>query len=210
MSNETLSIVVSVFGDTAAWEPLARRAIASAERQSAPAEVIYSTGSTLQDARNSGAARAQGDWLVFLDADDTLDWLYVEKMLEGTGDVRQPATLGVHLDGREDPAPVMIPRRNHFSEGNWVVVGAGVRHDLFDEVGGFSYEDLYEDWSLWWRCWLAGGEIGTAPEAIYRVSVHAPGEGRNQPAPQQQQYWFKEISDRLRSQPRRQRAFQLR
>jgi glycosyltransferase involved in cell wall biosynthesis len=171
----TVSIIVSTFGDRSIWHPLACRAIGSAEKQTVKSQVIYVHGASLQDARNAGAARAEGDWLIFLDADDELDPGYVEAMEAGTGDLRQPATLGV-VDGREDPFPVVIPKKP-LLDGNYMVIGTMCRKDLFGQVGGFDDWPIYEDWDLWIRMWLLGAVPAPCPEAIYRV--HVQQEGRN-------------------------------
>lgn len=173
-----VSVIVSYFGDRTFWAPLAERALASAECQTArdQIQVIESYADELCRARNNGANRADGEWLIFLDADDELDPKYVEAMLAGDGDLRQPSTLGV-VDGKEDPAPYLIPAKP-LLDGNYIVIGAMVRHELFDAVGGFRDLPAYEDWDLWIRCWLNDAQITSCPEAVYRVHVR-PGS-RNQ------------------------------
>jgi hypothetical protein len=96
-------------------------------------------------------------------------------MLAGRGDVRQPATLGIHPGGWEEPTPVVIPAKP-LLEGNYIVIGAMHRLEQFHRVGGFYDWPAWEDWCLWIRCWLDGAEIVPVPEAIYRVHVC---EGRN-------------------------------
>lgn len=172
----TVSIVIPYFGDLDAWRPYLNRAIDSAVAQSVDCDIVVANGDTLHEARNEGAERAQGEWLVFLDADDELDAGYVAAMLAGGGDLRQPATLTI-ARGVEDPAPVLT-RRKPLLEGNTIVIGAMHRRDLFMEVGGFRDLPAYEDWDLWIRCWLAGAEITSCPDAVYRVHIR-PGS-RNQ------------------------------
>lgn len=173
---EDVTIIIPVYGDHDRWMPLARRAAGSAITQTVPpARVFISAGETLSAARNGAAEWARTEWLCFLDADDELDVRYVEAMLAAEGDVRQPATLGIDAQGQEDPLPVVIPAKP-FMYGNYIVIGAFVRTQLFFDVGGFRELPAYEDWDLWIRCWLAGAQIGVAPEAIYRV--HA-STGRN-------------------------------
>lgn len=169
-----VSIVIPTYGDPS-WRSIAMRAVMSAANQSYPAdrfEVVRSHEETLQNARNFGAERADGEWLIFLDADDELDPLYVEKMMQATGDIRRPATLGV-VDGVEDDEPVMIPRKDIYTT-NFVVIGAMCRREDFFNVGGFGDYEALEDWDLWLRMVEAGAEIVDVPEAIYRVHV-TPG-----------------------------------
>lgn len=174
---ERVGVVVATYGDRDEWWELAERAVASARSQSvAPAAVVWQHERTLSDARNLGAYRAGDvDWLVFLDADDTLDGGYIEAMLLGTGKVRQPSTLGVYDDGSTDSEAVLIPPKKNLLDGNHLVIGSMVSRDLFVSAGGFDELPILEDWDLWIRCWLLGAEIGTAPGAIYRVSVNRTG-----------------------------------
>lgn len=173
---EDVTIIIPTFGDHDRWLPLARRAAASAIAQTVPpARVIVSMTETLAMARNGPAEWARSEWLCFLDADDELDVRYVEAMLAGDGDVRQPATLGISAQGVQDAAPMVIPSKP-FMYGNYIVIGAFVRTELFFDVGGFRELPAYEDWDLWIRCWLAGAQFGVVPDAIYRV--HA-STGRN-------------------------------
>jgi len=55
--------------------------------------------------------------LIFCDADDELDYRYIEEMLKGRATSAQPSTLGVHADGHEDDYPVLIPRRGSYMVG---------------------------------------------------------------------------------------------
>ena len=187
----TVGVVVPTFGDDRWWRDKALVALESAARQTVPPSVvIQSHGETLQEARNGGALRCQTDWLIFLDADDTLDKNYISRMLEGTGNVRQPATIGVYEDGRRDAEAVVIPKKN-LLDGNYIIIGAMIDHELFNQVGGFGDEELYEDWSLYLRLEEAGATFGVCPEAIYEVLVK--GNTRNLPARPVQEHWYHKI-----------------
>lgn len=175
-----VSIVVGTYGPEDLWDSIAQCAMESAQNQSHPAEVIRSHGDTLQHARNYGAEEATGEWLVFLDADDELDSGYVEAMLGGDGDIRQPSTLGI-VDGRPDDYPVLIPRRN-LLEANFLVIGSMVRRALFLDVGGFDDYPVLEDWGLWLKLWIEGAQIGSAPDAIYKVHVNQDGRNNHDPS----------------------------
>lgn len=188
----SVSIIVGTFGDQEHWGKIAQRALSSAEMQTVPAEVLHSHHDTLQLARNAGAGVAKGEWLIFLDADDELDPKYVESMLAGTGTLRQPATLGI-VDGKEDPFPVVIPKKN-LLDGNYMVIGTMCRHDLFDEVGGFHDYPIYEDWDLWIRMWIAGAVPEPCPEAIYRV--HVRQDSRNNQDRDTQVKYYNQIRSR--------------
>jgi hypothetical protein len=109
-------------------------------------------------------------WLIFLDADDELDERYIERMMEGSGDIRRPSTIGVYRDGTEDDAAVMIPRTD-LRVANCIVIGAMHKASLFFQVGGFDNYPILEDWDLWQRMVLHGASVVDVPDAIYRVHV---------------------------------------
>lgn len=140
--------------------------------------------------RNEAAARVpEAEWLIFLDADDKLHPDYVKHMLSGSADVRQPSTAGVHPDGRVEE-PTLIPKRDLLT-GNYIVVGAMVRKEAFDAVGGFRSLPIYEDWDLWLRMEEQGYTFESIPEATYLVTVRA--ESRNNQPLDVQRRWFSAI-----------------
>lgn len=177
----TVAVVVATFGDLDTWAPLADRAVASVHRQTHPVDAVARVhGDTLAAARNDGAlVKPDADWLIFLDADDELDDRYVEAMLAGAGDVRQPSTIGVHPDGTVDDHPNVIPPRGaSLLVGNHIVVGAMQRASLFHQVGGFRDLPALEDWDLWLRMEEAGATFGVVADAVYRI--HVTPASRNQ------------------------------
>lgn len=180
----SISVIIATFGDPS-WRTLAERAGMSAFEQSVSAlEVIKSHEDTLHDARNNGAEKASGEWLIFLDADDQLDYRYIESMsnriveLDNADYLIQPATLGV-TNGVEDDFPVVIPAKSSIYIGNWMVIGTAVKRDTFRRVGGFSDFPCWEDWVLWAKCVHSGSSATVASDAIYRVTVNQ--NSRNNP-----------------------------
>lgn len=171
-----MSIVVATFGD-AAWMDLAtERAVPSAHAQTLPArEVLGIHEVSLHQARNRGAWEAQGEWLLFLDADDQLDPGYLEAMATGTADLRGPAVRYIR-DGRPDELKIW-PAQD-LRDGNYLVIGTLVRRDMFWAVGGFRDWPIYEDWCLWQRCWKAGATIESIPDAVYVAHVTAGSRNR--------------------------------
>lgn len=185
-----ISVVVGTYGDLNKWGPLAQRALASVAKQTKqPVNVIHVHANTLAEARNEGAANAQGEWICFLDADDELDSQYLEWMqltIKGRAAENlliRPATLGIRADGVEDAHAVVIPERP-ILDANFMVIGTLVKKATFDEAGGFAEWPLYEDWDLWIRCHRTGAKFVSSPNSIYRV--HVSEGSRNMPERQKQ------------------------
>lgn len=183
----TIAVCIGTYG-TEQWSNLAHtRAIPSAQNQTSPAhDIIHWHAETLQEARNGAAERARSDWLCFLDADDELDAGYLAAMTEALPDrdaLLQPATLGVHPDGHEDPYPALIPPKP-LLEGNYMVIGTLIRRTQFERLGGFDDWPLYEDWDLWIRARTDGAALISVPDAIYRVHVNSGGRNSS-PRPAQ-------------------------
>jgi len=183
-----IAVCIGTFGDEAVWGPLAQRAMDSVSRQTIrPAWCVHSHRRTLQEARNAAAnptwpssglppCFAEAEWLCFLDADDELDPGYLEAMAAAVdgldGDwLVQPATLGVHPDGREDDHPVLIPRKR-LVDGNYLVVSTLIRTEQFHRLGGFGNWPIYEDWDLWLRATRDGARVVSVPDAVLRVHVN--------------------------------------
>lgn len=178
----TVDVCISYYGDKAIWEPLAKRAKASAVAQTVQPYTVFTTyfeEGPLSRARNVCAARSSADWLIFLDADDELDPGYVEAMLAGEGDLRWPSTLGV-VEGREDDYPVLLQPKQNLLWGNHMVIGSMVRRRIFEQVGGFRDLPCLEDWDCWIRCVIAGAQTAPCPEAIYRVHVQPNSRNKDE------------------------------
>jgi len=173
--SDRVGIVVATFGGQE-WIDRGKRAVASAENQTVDCFVTWvhaaaDPGCSLGALRNEGTiALPEVDWLIFLDGDDELAPDYVERMLEGEGDIRQPGTIGVREDGVEDDHAVLIPEKS-LIDGNFIVIGAMIDAKKFFEVNGFGDYPIIEDWDLWLRMYCAGATIGKCPEAVYRVTV---------------------------------------
>lgn len=184
------TVIVTAFGDQS-WVDLAlERAVPSAEAQGVP--VILSHGTSVASSRNDGAAKADTEWLIFLDADDELAPGYVEAMARADGDLRAPSVSYVH-HGLPDP-PLSLADRN-IRHLNPCVIGTAVRKTLFERVGGFHDEPIYEDWALWLRCVNAGATIEHVLDAVYLA--HVRDGSRNNAETNLRRRTYREIKARL-------------
>lgn len=175
----SISVVVSTFGE-ARWKHLAQKAADSARHQTLPCEVILHHDEDLHLARNNGAAKASGEYLIFLDADDTLNSTYVESMAAaaaefGPRNLYQPRTSYRHPHGSV-VQPYFLPAAPNLLHGNHLVIGTMVSKEVFDEVGGFRDLPILEDWDLWTRCWIyAGVGFQKVEGAVYQVVLNYSG-----------------------------------
>lgn len=157
-----VTVCIGTFGDQE-WIRLAEeRAVPSI-----PGDVPFTHAheKTLAQARNAAAAAAKTEYLCFLDADDQLAPGYFEAMAKGSADLRGP---GVKYAARH-PSPSAVTRleMGDLWHRNFLVIGTLVRRELFERVGGFREEPIYEDYALWCRCAAAGASIEMIYDAVY-------------------------------------------
>lgn len=180
-----VTVVVATFGDDR-WAELAHeRALPSAQHQ---APTVHVHANSLAEARNRGLELVETDHVIFLDADDALTDGYVETLAQGVADLRAPAVQYVDSTGR--PRAPYVPRvagHTHvcdadcLTDGNWCVIGTWAPTALVRGVGGFDDQPVYEDWSLWLRCKLAGATVEAVPAAIYRAWWRPDSRNRSMP-----------------------------
>jgi glycosyltransferase involved in cell wall biosynthesis len=124
-------------------------------------------------ARNVGAAAASGEYLLFIDADDSVTTTYVERMAVAAEDwdmlCGNTASFYLGRGGTE----VAGGSLHELPTNDWGVLpfasgaATGIRADAFRKVGG--YNDQYrigQDIEFSWRVQLAGFTLGFVPDAI--------------------------------------------
>ncbi len=156
-----VTVIVGTYGDDH-WRDLGAATAAAHE-------AIHVHGDTLAGARNTGAQAATTEWLVFLDADDSLSPGYCDAILAADGDLRAPALHLIY------PDKVVVPdlAGRDMNRMNACPIGTGIRRQLLLECGGFWEEPAFEDYSLFRRAWLIGAVISHVPDAVYQAHVRA-------------------------------------
>jgi glycosyltransferase involved in cell wall biosynthesis len=148
-------------------------------KKSRPAvRIINQENQGVAGARNTGAAEAQGRYVICLDADDVLDITYVEKctmVLECTPDVSivttQMRVFGVLNEPFRHAAydPIKL-----YSD-NMVITAAEFRKNAWEVSGGYKSKIGYEDWEHWLNLAEHGffGKSLPEPLFIYRTAMES-------------------------------------
>ena len=165
-------------------------AIESALAQTVPCEVIVvNDGSTdntsevakkynvkliekenggLASARNAGIKEAKGEWILTLDADDTIPPEFVETCLQVEADIIGTAQkeFGVS-DNYFNPLP--NPTFNDFWTANRINCCSLYKKEIWEKLGGYdeSMRVGYEDWDFWLRATHEGYTVRTTDKTVF-------------------------------------------
>ena len=189
---EELTILICTHGDEE-WDALARRrAYPSVSDQGAQIIVCYEPEMTLAQVRNHAATLSTTEWLCFLDADDELDFGYVDAMRRYADDDLLLAPAVKYIDPRRATAPACLPNEpGEMRVINRCVIGTLIRRSTFFAMGGFQEWPCYEDWDLFLGAHLSGVPIVYVPDAVYKA--HVSRGSRNLPSQQQAQRTYRQI-----------------
>lgn len=130
-------------------------------------------------ARNNGAKKATGTYLLFLDADDTLAPSFIEKCVEVAA--RDNKTKIVYTQSeftgaRKGEWKLPLFDLPAFLLNNCIPITALIRREDFETIGGFDEQlSFYEDWELWLRMVRAGAEIHRIDETLFYYYQHHQG-----------------------------------
>lgn len=183
-----VTVVVATYGNESVWGPRSLVAVASAIASGAD-DVISVHGTSLHDSRNGAVARVETEWMIHLDADDTLPPGYCDVTRDLIGcdpvaDVHVPAVAYTRGGRRGQPGIPRVSGHTHDCEGeclpygNWIVIGAPVRARFVRDTGGWRDWPVYEDWCMWLRMFKAGAVFRRAPGLVYEAVTRPRGRNR--------------------------------
>lgn len=142
------------------------------EREFPSVRVLRQANAGPAPARNAGAAAASGEWLAFLDADDT--WLpgKLERQLRMAADERL-AVIATRIVGRRDEPFVPEPGFDALWRQNTIGTSTVLmRRSAYLDVGGMPATlPLCEDYHLWLRLCGEGWRVAICDEPLV---VYAP------------------------------------
>lgn len=173
-----ISVITGTFGSEE-WNDLGRKAIASLNRQTEqPVSAHHVHAETLAEARNIGALEAEGEWFLFLDADDYIDDNFIKSAnarlpIYGNADYLVRPAITVSGGNRR---PHVLPEKNIY-DANFMIIGTLVKRETFFKAGMFRDIPVLEDWDLWIRCVINGSLFGSSPASIYHINSRQ--DGRN-------------------------------
>jgi glycosyltransferase involved in cell wall biosynthesis len=137
----------------------------------------------LSAARNAGVAIASGEFIALLDVDDAFEPRYLEALGELSATYPELDILTTDSIYERDGMPTWrFYERNEFPpddqrrailEGCFLTSKTAVRRRAYLDVGGCDSEtDGSEDWSLWARVVLNGGQVGLVDAPLSRYRLH--------------------------------------
>lgn len=154
---------------------------------------FYHTENTgVSAARNFAASKTKGEYLLPLDADDTIEPTYIEKCLNRFAE--HPETDVVYCkwhffgDARKTPK-LRYKGYDELLQTNGIFVSAVIRKASFDAIGGYD-ENMYrgmEDWEFWIRFLNHKSIVYQIPEELFNYRIKK--NSRNVEAKKQEQFF---------------------
>ena len=140
-----------------------------------PIRILQQSNSGPAAARNYGAREAIGDWLSFLDADDTFLPEKLEKQIQYTHD---PNVGLIHcgIESRPIPTEELITFERLWQCNEIANSTVLIRRTAFEQLGGYDEDRALisvEDYNLWLRL-VRDWKIVTCPYPLIRYTP-APG-----------------------------------
>lgn len=139
-----------------------------------PVTLIETTNNGLSAARNIGIKTSTGTHIICLDADDTLDSQFIEKLTKITADIVCPTLKEFGDSNNVWKPPLQNPKFEDFMRSNKIFCAALFKRIIWENIGGYD-ENLkhgYEDWDFWIRATKAGFKVSTTTDILFNYRKH--------------------------------------
>jgi glycosyltransferase involved in cell wall biosynthesis len=135
---------------------------------------IYQDNKGLPAARNTGIKAAKSEWIVPLDADDTLEPAFIECCLKEKADI---VSCSMHMFGEKIAdchLDMRHPTHHDFIKSNRCLCVALYRKKMWERIGGYDEKMVlgYEDWEFWIRATAAGYTVTVLDEMLFNYRKH--------------------------------------
>lgn len=122
-------------------------------------------------ARKNAVKYAKGKYLIFLDSDDKIAPVYIEKcceVAEKDKNIVAVYSKADFFDAKNEPWQLSEFKLPDFLYRNCIYISALIRKSEFDKVSGFD-ESLtqFEDWDLYISLIKNGGKVYRLPETLF-------------------------------------------
>jgi len=163
--------IIIVTGDDESYR------VARAAADEYGADVIPNCVKGLADARNAGIRQARGRYIACLDADDTWEPTYLEKMVHASPeDVELSiATCDLRYFGAKTHTLRLGPWfEANERDGNYILVCSLFSRKLWELVGGYNNAIFgAEDWTHWLLCAKFNPVVSKVNEFLFNYRAHA-------------------------------------
>lgn len=133
--------------------------------------------------KNIGIEKAQGEWIIFLDADDKLEPTYIEETLRyARANNKDVVYTDMQYFGSKKKIFEARPySRGSLLNGNYINNSALHRRSFLQRVGGYKQEmkDGYEDWEINISVAEKGAKFGYIPKPLMLYRQHSQTSQRN-------------------------------
>lgn len=150
-------------------------------------------------ARNNGAQKTQGEYLVFLDADDRIDPRFVEFTLDA---IERDSALGWISTWWNDFGTSNHVYKPDYSKYPYLLLFKGlhpvtclIRKTAFEQANGFyDFKKGFEDWDFWISLTTLGWSSKMIPEILFEY--RRDGQSRTTNANESIELIYKQIIER--------------
>lgn len=141
--------------------------------------VVSQENKGLSEARNTGIFHSKGEYILFLDADNSIEVDLINKaatIFDSNSEIAVVYSDAEYVGNKTGRWVVGEFNLQRLMIANYIDACAMVRKSVFDELGGYDSKMIggWEDWELWLRIGFAGKKFYYLPEVGFKYRTY-PG-----------------------------------